>query len=190
MERSPTEFTLPGYRIRLRPIRLDDVDAIMGWVNDEDVIKNFAGMSKQITREEELAYLEAMIGSDTDRLYAIEDADGQYIGNAGIHKIYWPARNGRLGVVIGGRHRQGQGLGQEVLRLLIALGFDSLKLHKLWVVHFSSNARMAHICDKLGFVQEGVMRDEYFHRDAWHDMVRRSMLQQDYDAAPWRHGGK
>jgi hypothetical protein len=28
-----------------------------------------------------------MIASDTDRLFAIEDDDGGYLGNAGIHKI-------------------------------------------------------------------------------------------------------
>lgn len=179
-------FSPPGYRVRLRPIRLDDVDAIMEWVNDDEVIRNFAGMSRQITRDEELAYLEAMIASDVDRLFAVEDLEGRYLGNAGIHKIYWPARNGRLGVVIGRRDAQGAGLGQEVLRLLVRYGFEALELHKLWVVHFASNARMAHICTKLGFVEEGVMRDEYFHRETWHDMVRRSMLRHELEQAPWR----
>jgi RimJ/RimL family protein N-acetyltransferase len=69
--------------MRLRPIRLDDVDHI----NEPDVTRNFADMSTKITREQELAFLSKMIASDADRLFAIEDDDGGYLGNAGIHKI-------------------------------------------------------------------------------------------------------
>jgi len=177
-----TSFTYPSYRIRLRPIRLDDVDAIMEWINDPAVTRNFAGMSATITREQELAFLERTLASDTDRLYAIEALDGTYLGNAGVHKIYWPARNGRLGVVIGAKGAQGKGLGQEALRLITALGFERLGLHKIWLVHFASNARMHHIAKKLGFVEEGTLRDEYFHDDAFHDMLRHSLLEEEFAA--------
>lgn len=178
-------FTYDGYRVRLRPIRLDDVDAIMEWINDEEVTRNFAGMAGRITREQELAFLEQVIASDTDRLYAVEDLQGRYLGNAGVHKIYWPARNGRLGLVIGRRDVHGQGLGQEALRLLVALAFRELGLHKVWIVHFRDNGRMAHLCGKLGFQLEGVLRDEYHHRDAWHDMVRHSLLAHEFEGAAW-----
>ncbi len=161
----------------------------MTWINDDDVVGNFAEMSATITREQELAYLQSMIHSDHDRLLAIEDEGGEILGNAGIHKIYWPARNGRVGVVIGRRDRQGGGLGQQVLKLLAMYAFESLMLHKLWIVHFSSNLRMAHMCQKLGFQREGLLRDEYFHRGAWHDMVRCSMLDSDYARVDWRSAG-
>ena len=179
-------FCRPGYRVRLRPIRDDDVDAVMTWINDPQITRNFAGMSKQIRREDELVYLQQMQTSETDRLYAIEADDGRYLGNAGIHKIYWPAGSGRLGVVIGDRRAHGQGLGREAMQLLITLAFDRLDLHKVWIMHFASNDRMRHLCSKLGFVPEGVLRDEYVHEGAWHDMVRHSLLRADYDAATWR----
>ena len=38
----------------------------------------------------------------------------------------------------------------------------------------------------LGFVEEGRMRDEYFHEGGWHDMLRHSLLRPDYDGVPWR----
>ncbi len=179
-------FTRPGYRVRLRPIEERDVDAMMAWVNDPAVTRNFAGMSRIITREEELAYVRAMRTSEVDRLFVTETLEGRYVGNAGIHKIYWPAANGRLGLVVGNKTLHGQGYGQEVLRLLCCLAFEELELHKVWVVHYSDNGRMRHLCDKLGFVTEGLMRDEYFHEGAWHDMERHSLLRSDYDAVEWR----
>ena len=142
-------FTFPGFRVGLRPIVIEDVDSIMEWVNDPSVTRNFAGMSRKITREEEHRFIQGMIDSPTDRLWAVVDQDGVNLGNAGIHKIYWPARNGRLGIVIGRGSAQGRGLGQEALKLLIAKGFMELALHKLWVVHYETNARMQHIMKKL-----------------------------------------
>lgn len=168
--------------VRLRPIRLDDVDAILEWIGDPDVTANFATMSQPITREQELAFLAATLASDTDRLYAIEDPEGRILGTAGIHKIWWPSRNGRIGLVIGRTEVQGRGLAQASLRELCAIGFETLGLHKLWIVHYATNGRMRHIAGKLGFVEEGVLRDEYFHQGTWHDMVRHSLLDHEYRA--------
>lgn len=171
---------MSGERIRLRPIRLDDVDAILEWIGDPDVTANFATMSRPITREEELVFLANVIASETERLYAIEGLDGRVLGTAGIHKIWWPSRNGRIGLVIGRKDLQGKGYAQEALRRLCAIGFEELELHKLWLVHYRTNTRMRHIAGKLGFVEEGVLRDEYYHQGAWHDMVRHSLLEGEY----------
>lgn len=168
--------------MRLRPIRLDDVDSIMEWINEPAVTRNFADMSKQITRDQELQFLEQMIASETDRLFAIEDDDGAYLGNAGVHKIYWPAKNGRVGLVIGRRDVHGKGHGQRALRLLCDMAFGELGLHKLWLIHFVDNARMHHIATKHGFVVEGTLRDEYFHGGGYHDMVRMSLLEHEWRA--------
>jgi RimJ/RimL family protein N-acetyltransferase len=167
-------------RIHLRPIRLDDVDALLEWIGDPNVTANFATMSRPITRDEELAFLASTIASETDRLYAIETLDGKVIGTAGIHKIWWPSRNGRIGLVVGHREHQGKGLAQEALRALCDTGFRELELHKLWLMHYRTNTRMRHIAEKLGFREEGVLRDEYFHQGAWHDMVRHSLLDHEY----------
>lgn len=152
----------------------------MGWINDPAVTRNFADMSEPITRAQEEAFVQRMIDSDADRLYAIVDDSGAYLGNAGVHKIYWPARNGRLGLVIGKKDAQGRGLGMEALRTLLAVGFDELGLHKLWVMHYRSNGRMRHMVTKLGFQAEGILRDEYFHAEAFHDMERHSLLEHEY----------
>jgi len=181
-------FTSPDYRVQLRPVRISDVDSIMEWINDPQVTRNFAGMSEPITREQETAFLSSMIESKTDRMYAVESNDGVMLGTAGIHKIYWPARNGRLGLVLGVPSARGRGLGQQTLQLLTALGFNELKLHKTWIMHYASNARMHHIVRKLGFTEEGVLRDEYFHKGVFHDMLRHSMLEDEFREIALRGG--
>ena len=185
MDEDATPFTRDGAAIALRPIAEGDVDAIMAWINDPEITRNFAAFAEPVSREQELAFVRGMRASTTDRLFAIvpRDApDGRLIGTAGLHRIYWPAKNGRLGLMGGDKHAQGHGVGQAALELLIAFGFERLGLHKLWLVHYADNARMRHIADKLGFRQEGVLRDEYFHRGTWHDMVRHALLEHEWRA--------
>ena len=172
-------MTASEARLRLRPIRVEDADTILEWINDPAVTQNFAALGK-ITRDEEVAFLESTIASAQDRLFAIETFDGEFLGTAGIHRIWWPARNGRLGILIGRKEAHGKGFAQEALRLLCAVGFGDLGLHKVWLVHYATNERMRHIAKKLGFREEGVLRDEYFHQGAFHDMVRHSLLEGDF----------
>jgi RimJ/RimL family protein N-acetyltransferase len=176
----PTEAPV-DLDVRLRPVEPRDVDAIMAWINDPEITRNFAGFGAAVTREAEAAFIASMIASEKDRLFAIVDDTDLAIGTAGIHSIYWPARNGRLGIMLG-RHR-GRGLGRRALGLLIAQAFDVLGLHKVWIMHFPDNARMAHLCASFGFRVEGVLRDEYFHRDRHWDMIRQSLLVHERLAA-------
>ncbi|MCA9521313.1 MAG: GNAT family N-acetyltransferase [Myxococcales bacterium] len=169
---------LDGFDVRLRPVTMDDLDAMMTWVNRPEVTQNFARLSRAISREEEAQWLHRTLESDADRLYAIEDRDGAYIGNAGLHQIYWPARAARLGVVVA--NQQGRGIGQQTIKLLSAAAFLDHGLHKVWLIHYRTNTRMAHITAKLGFAFEGVLRDEYFHQDGYHDMIRLSLLDHEF----------
>ena len=74
----------------LRPLEMNDLDNMMQWVNDPDVIGNFANFKMPISRDDERKYLENMLASDTDKAFAVENGDGEYLGNVGIHQIYWP----------------------------------------------------------------------------------------------------
>lgn len=172
---------------RLRgPLSPSDVDGIlddvMGWVNDAEVVKNLARFNRPpITREEEREFLVKHFASPTDRVYAIENGDGRYIGQIGLHQIYWPAKNGRLGIVIGRRDEWGRGHASRAIEALLPLAFEQVGLNKVWAIFYVANARMRHITEKLGFVQEGVLLEEYFHQERYHDMVRVCLLRRHWD---------
>lgn len=178
--------------VRLRPLSLADVDAMMTWVNDPDVVGNLAVFAGQpITRADEVAYVERMMASREDRVFAIERAsDGAYLGNVGLHQIHWRSRVGRVACIIGARSEMGRGYGSAAIRAALdfafapaagAGGVEGLGLHKVWLVVFATNQRSIGIYRRLGFSEEGRLREEYFHGGGWHDMVRMSVL-----AAEWR----
>lgn len=170
-------------RVRLRPIEEGDVDDILGWVNDPEVVGNLAAFSGEpFTREQELAYVRAMRASESDRVYSILAADdGRYLGQIGLHQIHWRSRVGRLSVVVARREEMGRGFGSAAIASLLDLAFADLGLHKVWLMVFEHNHRSRGIYARLGFRVEGRLREEYFHQDRWHTMVRMSLLASEWD---------
>jgi [ribosomal protein S5]-alanine N-acetyltransferase len=167
--------------VKLRPLAESDVDSIMTWVNDPEIVGNLAAFSgAPMTRDDELAWIRRTLAG-TDHVFSIVAADDErYLGQIGIHQIHARSRVGRLGCVIASRTEMGKGHGSAAIRAVMKVAFSELLLHKLWLMVFSHNARGRRLYGKLGFVEEGVLREEYFHEDAWHDMVRMSMLAHEH----------
>lgn len=174
--------------ITIRPTTMGDLDDIMSWVNDKDVVANIANI-QHVTRAQEKAWLKATLASKEDRLYSIFKGD-TYIGQCGIHKIYWPARNGRIGIILKKKY-QGDGNGTAALKELLRIAFDGLHLHKVFCIVWEDNPQTLHLYrDKLGMEEEGRLIDEYFLNGKHHNMVRLYMLdhmwQRMEDERDWR----
>ncbi len=165
----------------LRPLRMDDLDNILEWVNDFDVRKNFADFTGKKTREEEKEYVVRMISSKNDRVYSVENEQHAYIGQVGLHQIYWPAKNARIAITIGKKDEWGKGHAQRAARQLLGIAFKALELNKVWAIHYKENVRMHHILEKVGFQTEGILEEEYCSSDGYHDMVRMAILKRRWN---------
>lgn len=171
-------------QVRLRPLEESDVDHIMTWVNDPEIVGNLAAFSGEpFTREQELAYVRRIRASATEAVFSILAVDdGRYLGQCGIHQVHDRSRVGRLACIVASRGDHGRGFGSAAIRALCDLAFDERGLHKLWLMVFAHNARGRGIYERVGFRQEGLLREEYFHEGAWHDMVRMSLLAREWQA--------
>jgi len=167
-------------QIFLRPLEKKDVENVMSWVNDPEVIGNFQNFNHPISKEEELTFIENITKSKNDKSFSILSEDGEYIGQIGLHQIHWSSRSGRIAIIIGNKNYWGKGYAQLALQKVLSLAFEEYNLHKIWIVTFETNKRMQHIMQKSGFQKEGFLRDEYFHKGKYHNMVRLSILEEDY----------
>lgn len=170
--------------VRLRPLAEGDVDHILTWVNDPEITGNIAAFSGHaFTRDDELAYIRRTLASTSDVVFSIEEAaTGRYLGQTGIHQIHERSKVARLACIIAAKPDMGRGHGSGAIRLVLDHAFGPLGLHKMWLMVFRSNERGRRIYGKLGFIEEGVLREEYFHDGGWKDMVRMSMLAREWAA--------
>lgn len=164
----------------LKPLSTKDIDSIMLWVNDPEVIKNFQNFKKRITRSEELSFVKKLIASKNDRTFSIfEKNTKEYIGQISINQISWQNKLGRLSVFISRQH-WGRGYGQEAIPLILKIAFKELKLNKIWLIVYAENKKGLHLYKKIGFKKEGLLKEEYFWEETYHDMVRMALLKSGF----------
>lgn len=169
--------------VRLRPLAESDVDHILGWVNDPEIVGNIAAFAGHaFTRDQELDYIRRTLASASDVVWSIEDEHGRYLGQTGLHQIHDRSRVARLACIIGQRADMGHGYGSAAIRAVLDHAFTTMALHKVWLMVFATNERGRRIYGRLGFVEEGLLREEYFHEGTWRDMVRMSMLAKEWKA--------
>ena len=177
---------MDGKLVRLRAYEKSDLDAVMKWVNDEEVTDLLGGemLAYPVSSITEAKFIEAAAASsDKQKSFAIETlAERRYIGAISFNVIDWRNRCAGLGIVIGDKSLWGKGYGTDAMRVLIRLGFDKMNLHRLWLHVHDYNQRAVASYEKCGFKREGVLREEHFARGKYHDTIVMGILESEYRA--------
>ena len=173
---------LRGERVVLRPITAGDAEVMFASLSDEEAME-LTGTQKRFTFEQVRAFC-ARVAEADDRLdYAVTlPDDPTYRGEVVLNDIDWNNRSANFRIALGGPENRGKGYGTEAARLLLKHAFDALKLHRVELEVYDFNPRAQHVYRKLGFVQEGVLRDALLWKGRYRSAIKMSLLEPDYRA--------
>jgi ribosomal-protein-serine acetyltransferase len=101
--------------------------------------------------------------------------DGRIVGAAGFAGIDWVARSTSIGYWLDEEH-QGRGLMTRAVKALVDHAFAELGLHRVEIRAAAENRRSRAIPERLGFEQEGVLREAERVGDSYHDLVVYGLL--------------
>jgi len=118
------------------------------------------------------------VAEDNGFQTAIVDGEA-IVGGIGFHRVDWVNRATSLGYWIA-EASQGRGSVTEAVRALTTHAFEVWDLNRVEIRAAVGNTRSAAIPLRLGYVQEGVMREAEWHRDGFKDLVVFSMLAADW----------
>lgn len=166
----------------LRPLQLADADGPWAsWLNDQSVTHYMSNGTWPVTREEQVAYFQASIGSRTSLVLAIcLQEEDRHVGNIALNGIDFIHRRAELGILVGDSAVQGRGIGHRAIRLLSGHGFDRLNLHKVWARVEEGNERALRAFKKAGFEAEASLREEILHHGTWRNSVYLGFLETRY----------
>ena len=168
---------LHGDRVVLRPLTDDDVEPL--WRGKLDPL-TWARTSDQPLLPTPLARARARSAEradDVDAHFAVE-AGGVLAGQALLFRVDTLARSAELGLWLLAEHR-GQGLGRDVVRVLVDYGFRSRNLRRLSLRTLASNVPALAVYRALGFVEEGRQREGAWVEGAYDDLVLMALLRSD-----------
>ena len=103
-------------------------------------------------------------------------------GIVSLHGVVWADRKASLGYWLGAAF-QGQGLVTRACRTLINHSFSELKLNRLEIQCASDNERSRKVAKRLGFTQEGVLRQAWLSGDRFVDLVVYGLLTSEWQGA-------
>jgi ribosomal-protein-serine acetyltransferase len=112
---------------------------------------------------------------------AIIDDDAM-VGWVGFDRIDWDSRSTSIGYWLA-RDRQGRGIMTEAVAALTGYAFDAWKLNRVEIRVAVGNQRSAAIAQRLGFREEGILRQRERHGDSFKDIVVYAMLAQEWDGS-------
>jgi len=161
--------------VTLRAFERDDAERYRRWVNDPE-IGAFIDRGQPVTPEEHARWYEALVSAESNRVFAVDDAGGTFVGLVWLYGIHRRHRRAEVRIVIGERKAWGTGVGTEALRRVSDIAFDTLGLEKLWADVLVTNPRAVASFEKAGFVREGLLRGDRAAASGRVDVVRLGRL--------------
>jgi RimJ/RimL family protein N-acetyltransferase len=137
------------------------------------------------TRDEEKWFETQLTKEPVERPLAVDlrQADTwKLIGSCSVFDINWVNSSAELGIMIGEKTVWNQGLGTQVMTLLLRHCFETLNLNRAFLRVFGENARARRSYEKAGFVVEGCMRQAVFKQGKYDDVYIMSVLRGEWNA--------
>ena len=170
----------------LKPLTASDVEKIAIWYED---INDLALIESKLSVPLNAPSLEKLWQKDlvqaeprTCYLFSVCDEDGEPFGHTGLQEINYADGHGVIFIFIRKDMRR-CGAALRAMALTLDMAFYQLRLHRITTYVHANNLPSASLVKRLGFVDEGCMREGYFYDGEYGDVNVVGLLAQEWDNA-------
>lgn len=181
-----------GDAVGLRTIEEEDLDFIQRWRNHPDVRVPLADTDPR-NGEQMGEYFEEHVSSDDGLSFLVcvdaeeaeptehvpEDTDVVPVGEVSLPWVREPHGTGMLVYWLAPPH-QGNGYVTAATAALLDHAFGERRLAKVWAHVYETNEESQRVLERLGFVEEGRMRQEAFVDGERIDVLRYGLLADEW----------
>ena len=162
--------------IKLRKVLKDDLTKFRDWRNSRQIWENntqfiFLNMKNQSAWFKTLSENKL-----AKKMYTIVNDRNRPIGICGLIEINMENKNAKIAIIIGELKQQSKGVGTESLKLLLEIGFNDLKLHRIEAEVLEFNKRSIKFFEKFDFKKEAILNDYLFRNGKWNKLIVFSKL--------------
>ena len=169
-------------RLLLRQITQEDDKSLFEVLSDEDTCKyltlNAVNDMENIKRM--IAGMQRFFDEKQRIRWGIaQKTDNALIGHCGFFDIDRINCCAEISYCIK-RELWGQGIMTEALDAMLSFGFEDYGLNRITANVIKDNAASIKVLQKLGFVQEGILRESLYKNGQYHDLICFSILKSEY----------
>ena len=170
-------------RVFITPISMDDFDDHYRWDHDREITYLDDRYFRARPYEKAKKVFEDRINRDDVMAFSIiSNETGENAGVVELYDIDYYERKCYWGIVLDKKFWK-QGIGEETARKMIKYVFDDLGFRRLKSYTHSGNEVSMRFQERLGFIREAVLRQEYSFSGEYVDGIDYGMLREEYDSA-------
>lgn len=146
------DFTIENDILRLRPLKIGDIEKLRQWRNHPEIRKWFISHA-EISQEQQLQWYTNYLKKANDYVFIIvEKSSGMDVGTVSLFDIDLAQSQGRGGrLIIGEEQAKGKKYGLMAYRLLIDFGFNVLGVKMFYEEVMETNKPSINLLIKCGF---------------------------------------
>ncbi|MDF2474834.1 MAG: family N-acetyltransferase [Sphingobacterium sp.] len=169
--------------IILKPLSIQHVRSFYTWLNDPEAIKYSLSLFQSLNTKEAIdKWFISVVNDSKNYNQGIFLANSNtLVGYAGICNISASNKLGEYFIFIGDRNQWGKGIGSQVTKLIVALGFEELNLNRIMLTVSEPNYAAVKAYTNAGFKLEGKMRQACYRDNKFHDKLIMSILREEWN---------
>ncbi|KMN43365.1 MULTISPECIES: GNAT family N-acetyltransferase [Bacillus] len=172
--------------IKLENFTRNDFKQLINWIDSKEFLIQWSGNAftyplneQQLERYIESANCE---NSNTFVFKVIDEETKNVIGHISLGQIDNVNKSARIGkVLVGDTNMRGRSIGKQMMRAVLYIAFNELKLHRVTLGVFDFNTSAITCYEKIGFVKEGLLRDARKVGDTYWNLWEMSMLEYEWN---------
>ena len=169
--------------VQLRDLALEDVEDRYHWCLDKELTEHLNMPEKYppFSKEETLNWIKMCINKTNGyEQKAILTEEGKHIGWVDLKNIDKLNKHAELGIAIGDKNYWGIGFGFAAMIEMLLWGFNVLELNKIWLRVEVDNEKAIKSYKRVGYVEEGILRQDPLRNGEFVDRLRMSILKQEF----------
>jgi ribosomal-protein-alanine N-acetyltransferase len=169
-------------RLYLKELNPDIVGYVFTSFTDED-IKTYLGLTNEELAVEKYKFEKGLTTFQTSfrKFLIVSKADDRVMGKCGFHTWFFNHSRAEIGYGLMREEDRGKGFMTEAMQLVIRYGFEEMKLNRIEAFVGPTNIASLRLVNKLGFTEEGTLREHYYKYPRLEDSVCFSLLKKEYE---------
>lgn len=172
----PGPVFLDGESVELRTIEEEDVDFLQRTINDPRVRSTLAPVGP-MNRVQERDWVASL--GETDSVNLLACVDGTPVGSVDLKPPNQVWGVAEVGVMIAPEHWN-EGYATEAIDILCGYAFEERRLEKVYARASTTNPAAGRVLEKVGFQEEGLLREEGFLDGERVDIHRYGLLAEEW----------
>ena len=173
---------IKGKKIILDSVEEEHLPLLLKWRNDPNFRQYYREYRVLTVEQQRKWWVDKVLNDNSWQYFVVKPVQDpeKIIGVAGLTYIHPIYRTGEFAITLGDSSYRGKGYGSDTLKTLINYGFNDLNLNKIWCEVYENN-KAIEIYRKIGFKDEGILRQQVYKNGKFLDSYILSMLRSEYE---------